>query len=113
MMSAMEFSLASQRPFICSLPDATFEQPLTASSEPLVARYEALSQLSRAIASMTLDDISRNLVALLHPIFPCDFANIILTQDENDVPCRLLGTEQLAPLNAPSDETTIWSTYDE
>jgi formate hydrogenlyase transcriptional activator len=112
-MSAIEFSLASHRPFICPLPDAVFAQPLTAP-ERLVARYEALSQLSRAIVSMTVEDISRSLVALLHPIFPCDLANIVLfTQDTNDVPWRLLGTGQLALLQAPSDETTIWSTYEE
>jgi formate hydrogenlyase transcriptional activator len=63
---------------------------------------------------MTLEDISRNLVALLHRIFPCDLANILLfTQGTNDVPCRLLGTEQPAPLHAPIDETTMWSTYEE
>jgi formate hydrogenlyase transcriptional activator len=109
-MSAIEFSLASQRPFLVPLPEASFEQHLT-GAETLTERYESLSQLSRSIASMTLDDISRNLVALVRPIFACDLANILLfTQDANGVPWRSLGATQLAPSHSSIDETTVWST---
>ena len=112
-MSAVEFGLASQRPFSCPLPQAPFEQPF-AEPEALAARYGALSQLSRSLASMALEDISGNLVALLQPLFPCDLANIvILHQGTNDVPWTSLGAAQLAPLDSPMGETTVWSTYEE
>jgi len=58
-MSAVEFSLATQTSFLHSLPQV---HTLT-GSEALAARYEGLSQLSRCIASMTLEEISRNLVS--------------------------------------------------
>jgi formate hydrogenlyase transcriptional activator len=112
-MSAVEFGLASQSPFPHSFSQVPFEQPLT-GPEALAARYELLSQLSRSIASMTSGDISRNLVALLQPLFPCDLANIvILNQGTNDVPWTSLGAAQLAPLDSPIEETTVWSTYEE
>src|SRR5215510_4109798 len=110
-MSAIEFSLASQRPFLIPLPEAPFEQHLT-GAEGLTERYESLSQLSRSFASMTLEDISPNLVALIRPIFACDLANIVLfTQNTNDDPWISLGAAQLAPSHSSIDETTLWSTY--
>jgi formate hydrogenlyase transcriptional activator len=110
-MSAVEFGLASPRPFL--LPQVPFEQPVT-GLEALAARYEALSQLSRSIASMPFDDLSRNLLALLRPIFPCDLANIVIfNQATSDVPWRSLGAGQLAPPTAALEQTTVWSTYEE
>src|SRR5215467_14012462 len=108
-MSAVEFGLASQSPFPHSFSPVPFERPLT-GSEALSAHYEGLSQLSRSIASMTLEDISRNLVALLRPIFPCDLVNIVIfNQRTNDMPWRSLGAGQLAPLDSSIEETTVWS----
>src|SRR5262249_55632437 len=110
-MSAIEFSLASQRAFLIPLPEASFEPHFTAA-EGLTERYESLSQISRSFASMTLDDISRNLVALIRPIFACDLANILLfTRDANDDPWISLGATRLAPSHSSIDETTLWSTY--
>src|SRR5215470_7584448 len=105
-MSAVEFGLASQNPLPHSFSQAPFEQPLT-GPEALAARYELLSQLSRSIASMTPEDISGNLIALLQPLFPCDLANIaLLNQGTNDVPWTSLGTAQLAPVDSPIEEST-------
>jgi formate hydrogenlyase transcriptional activator len=112
-MSAIEFGLASQRPFLVPLPEASFDQHLT-GAESLTERYESLSQLSRSIASMDLEDISSNLVSLLRPILSCDLANIVVfAQDEGDVPWRSLGAAQLAPLHASIDESTVWAAYQE
>ena len=110
-MSAVEFGLASPRPLL--LPQVPFEKPVT-GLDALAARYEALSHLSRSIASMPFDDLSRNLLALLRPIFPCDLANIVIVnQATSDVPWRSLGAGQLAPPTAALEQTTVWSTYEE
>src|SRR5215470_18043329 len=103
-MSAVEFGLASQSPFPHSFSQAPFEQPL-AGPEALAAAFELLSQLSRSIASMAPEEISRNLAALLRPLFPCDLANItILNPGTNDIPWTSLGTAQLAPVDGPIEE---------
>src|SRR5215467_8368418 len=112
-MSAVEFGLASQSPFPHSFSPVPFERPLT-GSEALSAHYEALSQLSRSIASMTLEDISRDLVALLRPLFPCDLANIVIVDQGADLyPFTSIGAAQLASLDGPMEETRTWPTYEE
>ena len=112
-MSAVEFGLTPQPLFPSALSQLPFEHPLT-GSEALAARYEALSQLSRSIASMTPDILSRNLVALLRPMFLFDFANIVIFHaGVHDASWTSLGTEQLATLDAPLEETTVWSVYQE
>ena len=68
-MSAVEFALTPETAFLHKLPQMHFGQPVTAS-QTLAARYQGLSRLSRSIASMTPDVLSRNLVALLRPLFP-------------------------------------------
>jgi formate hydrogenlyase transcriptional activator len=113
MSAAVEFSLASQRPFLCPPSDAPFEQVL-GESESMAQRYRALSELSRSIATMSLEEISHHLLTLLRRICCCDLANIILFgQSESDVPWRSLGAAQLAPLPASIDGTTIWSTFEQ
>jgi formate hydrogenlyase transcriptional activator len=112
-MSAVEFGLTPQPPFLSSLSQLSFEHSLT-GSEALAARYEALSQLSQSIASMTPDILSRNLVALLRPMFLFDFANIVIFHaGAPDAPWTSLGTEQLAAKDGPLEETTVWSVYQE
>jgi len=109
-MSAVEFGLTSQGPFLYRPP---LERPSMAAEE-LAGRYEALSQLSRSIASKTLDELSTSLVELLQPVFRCDFANIVIFgQEENDVPSRFLGETQLAPLDGSINKATIWSACDQ
>ena len=111
-MSAVEFGLASQTPLVRALPQLPFERPFTGSE--VAIKFQALNQLGRSIASMTPEDLSRNLVALLRPLFPCDLGNIaIVNQGTDGVPWRSLGAAQLAPLDGPIDETTVWAVYEE
>lgn len=111
-MSAIEFGLATQGPFPTLLHPAPFEKHST--SEQLAPRYEAVCRLSRSIAAMPLEDISRNLVELLRPLAPCELANIVLiAQDAGALPWRSFGVAPLAPLSASIDKTTVWSTFQE
>jgi formate hydrogenlyase transcriptional activator len=111
-MSAVEFGLASQTPLVGALSQLPFERPFTGLE--LVVKYQALNQLGRSIASLTIEDISRNLVALLRPIFPCDLGNIVIFNEGTDaIPWRSLGTAQLAPMDAQIGDTTVWSVYEE
>ena len=65
-------------------------------TEALAARYEGLSQLSRSIASMTPDMLSRNHVALLRPMFLFDFASIVIFHgDADNPPWTSLGAEAI------------------
>ena len=110
-MSAVEFGLTSETPFVYTLPQLPFEQPLT-GSEALAVRYEGLSRLSRSIACMKPEVLSRNLAALFRPLFPCDHVNIaIFNQGNDDVAWKSLGVSELAQLDAPIEETTVWSVY--
>ena len=116
-MSAVEFGLTSQTPFVYAVSQRPFEQLLT-ESEALEARFGALSHLSRSIASsiasMTPEVLSHNLVALLRPLCPCDLANIVIFNKGNDdVLWRSLGAGQLARLDIPIEETTLRSVYQE
>jgi len=112
-MSAVEFGLTSQTPFVYAVSQRPFEQLLT-ESEALEARFGALSHLSRSIASMTPEVLSRNLVALLQPLFPCDLANIVIfNEGNNDVSWRSLGAAQLARLDIPIEDTTVRWVYQE
>jgi formate hydrogenlyase transcriptional activator len=109
-MSAVEFGVICQKPFLQHPP---LVRPLTIT-EQLAEHYDALSRLSRSIASATLDELSSSLAELLRPVFPCDLANIVIFgQHENDIPWRSLGATQLVPLDVSIGETTIWSTYRE
>jgi formate hydrogenlyase transcriptional activator len=110
-MSAVEFGLTSQSTFLNTLPPVPLEQILT-GPETWTGRYEGLSSLSRSVVSMTPDVLSRNLVALLRPLFSFDFANIVLFNDgDSDVPWTSFGTEQLAALDGAFEESTMWSVY--
>src|SRR5271169_762490 len=110
-MSAVEFGLTSQPPFLNTLPQAPLEQLLT-GPESLTTRYEGLSGLSRSIVSMTPEILSRNLVALLRPMFIFDFANIVIFDEEDSgVTWTSEGTDQLAPLDGAFEESTVWSVY--
>jgi formate hydrogenlyase transcriptional activator len=108
-MSAVEFGLTSQSTFLNTLAPVPLEQLLT-GPETWTARYEGLSSLSRSVVSMTPDVLSRNLVALLRPLFSFDFANIVLFNDGDiDTPWTSFGTEQLAILDDAFEESTVWS----
>jgi formate hydrogenlyase transcriptional activator len=112
-MGAVEFGLTPQPSFLTPLPQLTFEQ-LSTGSDALTARYEALSRLSQSIACATPEVLSRNLVALFLPLFPCDFVNIVLfNEEDNEVTLKSLGGTELVRTDIPFDETTVWSAYQE
>src|SRR5262249_18774100 len=91
----------------------SFEQTV-AGAETLTSRYEALSRLSLTIASVSPDVLSRNLVALFRPLFPCDLVNIVIfNQDGAGLSRRSLGAPELARLDLPVEETSVWSAYQE
>src|SRR5277367_5652403 len=110
-MSAVEFGLPLQPTFLNTPPPVPLEQLLT-GPETWTARYEGLSSLSRSVVSMTPDVLSRNLIALLQPLFSFDFANVVLFNDGAiDIPWTSFGTEQLAILDDAFEESTVWSVY--
>jgi formate hydrogenlyase transcriptional activator len=112
-MSAVEFGLTSETAFVHPLPQMHFEQPVT-GSQTLAARYQGLSHLSRSIASMTPDVLSRNLLALLRPLFPCDLVNVVIFDEgDNDARWTSFGVKQLASMDLPFEKTTVWSVYHE
>jgi len=110
-MSAVEFGIRPQVPFLHQFPEEQLGQ-LSTNSNILANRYETLSQLSRLIASMTLEEISRRLTEILRPLLYCDLANIIIfPHQDNNLPLRSLGATQLGPVNSSTENTTVWSTY--
>src|SRR5882724_8943809 len=112
-MSAVEFALTHQPPFLSTLSPHPFEQPVT-GAEALAARYEGLSQLLRSTVGMTPEALSHNLIALLRPLFSFDFANIVIVdEDITGAAWTSYGTGQLAMLDAPVEESTVWSVYQE
>src|ERR1700752_3087586 len=112
-MSAVEFGLTSQTPFVSPAVQPPFAHP-AAGLELLAARYERLAQLSSLIAAMTPEILSRDLVGLFQPLFPCDLVNIVIfDQTASAVRWKSFGEEQLAQPDIPIEETTIWSVYQE
>jgi formate hydrogenlyase transcriptional activator len=111
-MSAIDFGLATESPISSLFPQTPFEPSI--SSEQLATRYEALARLSRSIAAMPFEDISRNLVELLRPVTPCDFANIVICdQARAESSWTSFGAAQLTPLHASIEHTSVWSTFQE
>jgi formate hydrogenlyase transcriptional activator len=112
-MSAIEFGLTSQTPFVYSAGQPTLGHAST-GLESLAARYEALAQISRSIASMDPEILSRDLVSLFQPLFPCDFVNIVMfDQADGAGSWKSYGVEELARPEIPVEETTVWSVYQE
>jgi formate hydrogenlyase transcriptional activator len=112
-MSVTEIGLRPESALLSALPQVVTEQP-SIDSLSLVTRYEAVSRLARSLASMTPEILSRDLLALFRPLFACDFVNIvILDPGGSEVNWRSFGDEQLARLDVPMDQTTIWSVYQE
>lgn len=95
-MSVAEFGLRPQDSFMSSLPKMLLSQPLV-ESKTLAKQYEALSRLSISLASMTLEDLSRNLAALLRPLLDFDFLDVIVfKQGTSEVLWHSVGAGQFA-----------------
>ncbi len=107
-MSIAEFGLRPQDSFISSLPKMRLLGPLGESKTP-AKQYEALSRLSISLASLTPEELSRNLAALLSPLLDFDFLDVILFKEgTSEVLWRSVGASQLAPADTPIEETIFW-----
>jgi formate hydrogenlyase transcriptional activator len=112
-MSTVEFGLTSQTPFVYAAGQPPLAHASTALAS-LAARYEALAQISRSIASMDPEMLSRDLVGLFQPLFLCDFVNIVLfDQADGAGSWKSYGVQDLARPEIPVEETTVWSVYQE
>src|SRR5208337_1593926 len=90
------------------LSNTRMVQPPT-GSETLAKQYEALSLLSISLASMTLEDLSRNLAVLLRPLLDFDFLDVIVfKQGTSEVLWHSVGAGQFAATDGPIEETTFW-----
>jgi formate hydrogenlyase transcriptional activator len=111
-MGVAEFGLRPESALASALPQVASEA--AADSQVLTTRYEQMSRLARTIASMTAETLSEGLVALFRPFFPCDLANIvILDSGADEASWKSFGDEQLARLDVPIEETTVWSVFQE
>ena len=83
-------------------------QPLV-ESKTLAKKYEALSCLSISLASLTMEELSRDLAALLRPLLDFDFLDVIVfKQGTSEVLWHSVGAGQFAPADVPIEETTFW-----
>lgn len=111
-MSAVDIGLTPDTAFANTLSSPAFEHRLRGSV--LTSRYENLLFLSQSLASMTREMRSRDLVALLRPLFPCDFVNIVVFDPADHEVCwRTLEADQLVPVDVPIQATTVWPVYQE
>ena len=111
-MSAFESFLPTQPPFVSTLSPMPYEHLLT-GPEGWASPYEKLFHLSRSVAAMPREVLSRNLVALFRPLFPCDLVNIVILNPGADVSWSSLGAGQLAHAEIPVEATTVGSVYQE
>jgi len=78
-------------------------------SKTLAKQHEALSRLSISLASLTPEELSRDLTALLRPVFDFDLLDVIVfKQGTSDVLWHSVGAERFAPADVPIEETTFW-----
>ncbi len=107
-MSIAELGLRPQDSFTSSLSKTLLSQPLV-ESKTLAKQYEALSRLSISLASLTPEELSRNLAALLRPLLGFDFLDVIVfKQGTSEVLWHSVGAGQFAPADVPIEETTFW-----
>jgi len=107
-MSIAEFGLRLQDTFTSSSSKMLLSQPLV-ESKTLAKQYEALSRLSISLASLTPEQLSRNLAALLRPLLDFDFLDVIVfKQGTSEVLWHSVGAGQFAPVDLPIEETTSW-----
>jgi formate hydrogenlyase transcriptional activator len=80
-----------------------------ALSHIALQRHEALSRLSKTLASSTLPELSRNLATLLHPLLDFDFLDLLVfKEDSSEVLWHSVGAGLLPPADVPMEETTRW-----
>ena len=107
-MSTAEFGLTPQAPFMSNLPQMGFERPLP-ESERLAKHYEALSRLSLSLASLSPDDLSRNLAVVLRSALDFDFLDLVVFKEgASEILWHSIGAGQLPARDVPVEETTYW-----
>jgi formate hydrogenlyase transcriptional activator len=107
-MSIAEFGLKPHESLMSFLPNMPMAE-LANESETLAKQYEALSRLSISLASLTPEELSRNLAALLRPLLDFDFLDVIVfKQGTAEVLWHSVGAGQFAPADVPIEETTFW-----
>ena len=80
-----------------------------ALSHIALQRQEALSRLSKTLASSTFPELSRNLATLLHPLLDFDFLDLLVfKEDSSEVLWHSVGAGLLPPPDVPMEETTCW-----
>ena len=107
-MSVAEFGLTPQASLISALPHIQLERPL-AGSETLARHYEALSRLSISLVSLTREDLSRSIAAILRPLLDFDFLDVIVFKEgTSDVLWQSVGAGQVLSPGVPIEETPFW-----
>jgi GAF domain-containing protein len=85
---------------------------LDAESKTLAKQYESLSRLSISLASLTPEELSRNLAALLRPLLDFDFFDVIVfKQGTSEVLWHSVEAGRFLPADVPIEETTLWWVY--
>ncbi|HZW78864.1 MAG TPA: sigma 54-interacting transcriptional regulator [Candidatus Deferrimicrobiaceae bacterium] len=108
-MSVAEFGLTPQASFMRSLPQIRLEQPLPGSETLFANQYEALSRLSLSLASLSPEELSRNLAAVLRPVLAFDLMDLIVFKEgTSEVLWHSVGAGQLPACDVPMEETTYW-----
>jgi formate hydrogenlyase transcriptional activator len=80
-----------------------------ALSHAELRRHEALSRLSKTLASCAPEELSGNLAAFLHPLLDFDFLDLLVFKEgTSEVLWHSVGAGQLPPPDVPIEETTCW-----
>ncbi len=107
-MSIAEFGLRPQESLMSFLPNMRMAQSPT-ESQTLAKQYEALSRFSISLASLTPEELSRNVAALLRPLLDFDFLDVVVFKHgTSEVLWHSVGAGQFAPPDVPVEETTFW-----
>ncbi len=107
-MSVVEFGPQPIEAFISTIAQMRMEQPF-AKSGTWAGRYEALSRLSLSLASLTPDELSRKLAALLRPVLDFEFLDVLVFKEgTSEVLWHSVGLGQLPASDVPIEETTCW-----
>jgi len=83
-----------------------------ALSHAELKRREALSLLSKTLASSAPEELSSNLASFLRPFLDFDFLELLVFKEgTSEVLWHSIGAGQQPPLDVPMEETTSWWVY--
>jgi formate hydrogenlyase transcriptional activator len=96
----------------CVIADQVAMAVDNALSHMELQRHEALSRLSKTLASSTLEELSRDVATFLHPLLDFDFLDLLVFKESSsEVLWHSVGAGQLPPPDVPMEETTCWWVY--